>query len=47
LNEIPKLVSIEGTKIILSGSDETEEGTYNAILKVYAGAHDNKIEFPF
>jgi hypothetical protein len=47
LNGIPSFVYIEGTNIILLGSNETQGGTYNATLTAVAGANAKKIEFPF
>jgi hypothetical protein len=47
LNGIPSFVYIEGTNIILLGTDETQGGTYNATLTAVAGALANKFEFPF
>jgi hypothetical protein len=47
LNEIPSFVYIEGTNIILFGSNETHEGTYNATLTADAGTHAKKLSFPF
>jgi hypothetical protein len=47
LNEIPSFVSIKEKNIILFGSNETQEGTYNATFTAVAGANGKQIEFHF